>query len=66
MTDWIKKTSISLMLAVGEMLLGILLIINPVGLTSFVIIALGVLLLLLSALHLFRYKYVCCKLPDNA
>ena len=55
MTDWIKKTSISLMLAVGEMLLGILLLINPVGLTSFVIIALGVLLLLLSALHLFRY-----------
>ena len=55
MTDWIKKTSISLMLAVGEMLLGILLLINPVGLTSFVIIALGVLLLLLSALLLFRY-----------
>ncbi len=45
----------SLMLTVGELLLGILLLINPVGLTSFVIIALGVPLLLLSALHLFLY-----------
>ena len=55
MKEWIKKISVSLMLAVCELLLGILLLINSVGLTSFVIVALGVLLLLLGALHLFQY-----------
>ena len=55
MKEWIKKISVSLMLAVCELLLGILLLVNPVGLTSFVIVALGVLLLLLGALHLFQY-----------
>ena len=55
MKEWIKKISVSLMLAVCELLLGILLLINSVELTSFVIVALGVLLLLLGALHLFQY-----------
>ena len=55
MKEWIKKISVSLMLAVCELLLGILLLVNPMGLTSFVIIALGVLLLLLGVLHLFQY-----------
>ena len=55
MKELVKKISVSLMLAACELLLGILLLVNPMGLTSFVIIALGVLLLLLGALHLFQY-----------
>ena len=55
MKNWTRKISISLMLAVFELLLGILLLVNPVGLTSFVITALGVIVLLLGVLHLYRY-----------
>ena len=55
MKNWTRKISVSLMLAVCELLLGILLLVNPVGLTSFVITALGVIVLLLGVLHLYRY-----------
>ena len=55
MKNWTRKISVSLMLAVCELLLGILLLVNPVGLTSFVITALGVIVLLLGALHLYQY-----------
>ena len=55
MKERIGKISVSLMLAIGELLLGLLLLINPVGLTSWVIVTLGGLLILLGALHLFQY-----------
>ena len=55
MKNWTRKISVSLMLAVCELLLGILLLVNPVGLTSFVITALGVIVLILGALHLYQY-----------
>jgi len=55
MKNLTKKTSISLILAVCELLLGLLLLTNPVGLTSVVIIVLGALLILLGAYDLFQY-----------
>ena len=55
MKDWIRKISVSLLLAACEIALGLLLLINPVGLTSMVIILLGILLLLLGGYHLYRY-----------
>ena len=55
MKDWIKKISVSLMMAAGELALGLLLLINPVGLTAAVVIALGIILVLLGAYNLFRY-----------
>ncbi len=55
MKEWIHKISVTLMLAVGELLLGLLLIISPAGLASFVIIALGILLMLLGGFHLYQY-----------
>ena len=55
MKNRIKKISVSLMLAACELLLGLLLLINPTGLTSVVIIALGILLMALGAFHLFQY-----------
>lgn len=55
MKDWIRKISVSLMLAIGELLLGLLLLISPVELTSVVIIVLGALLTLLGCWHIFLY-----------
>lgn len=55
MKEWIKKISVSLMLAAGELVLGLLLLINPMGLTTFVIVALGIVGILLGAYHLYRY-----------
>ena len=55
MKQWIRKISISLALAVAEMALGILLLINPMGLASMVMIALGILLVLLGCLHTYEY-----------
>ncbi len=55
MKDKIKKISVSLFLAVGELVLGLLLLIDPVGLTSAVIIGAGVLLLLAGAYSLYLY-----------
>ncbi len=51
----IKKIGVSVMLAVVELLLGISLLIDAVGLSSIVIIVLGVLLILAGGYHLFRY-----------
>ena len=55
MKQWIRKISVTLALAVLELLLGILLLCNPVGLSSAVIIAAGLLLVLLGAYHLLQY-----------
>lgn len=55
MKDWIKKLSVSLLLAAGELILGLLLLINPMGLTTFVIVALGIVGILLGAYHLYHY-----------
>ena len=55
MKDTIKKISVSLALAVCELLLGILLLTNPVGLTSVVIVVLGVAFIALGGLQIFRY-----------
>ncbi len=55
MKDWIKKISVTLALAILELLLGILLLCNPVGLSSIVIVAAGLLLILVGACHLYGY-----------
>ena len=55
MKDWLKKISVSLMMSAGELALGLLLLINPVGLTSVVIIAMGIILVLMGSYNLFRY-----------
>ena len=55
MKDTIKKISVSLALAVCELLLGILLLVNPVGLTSGVIIVLGIGLIAMGAMQIYRY-----------
>lgn len=55
MKEWMKKISVSLMLSVCEVLLGLSLLMDPVGLASVVIIASGVILALLGALNLYKY-----------
>lgn len=55
MKKWIRRISVSLLLASSEMLLGLLLLINPAGLTGFVIVSIGILMLLGGIYHLFRY-----------
>ena len=55
MKEWVQKISVILVLAACELLLGILLLVNPVGLTGFVIMALGVLLMILGVINLFQY-----------
>ena len=64
MKEWIRKISISLLLALAELALGLLLLINPVGLTSVVIIFLGIVLILLGAYHV--YRYIRLPRPDAA
>lgn len=61
MKDGIKKVSVSVILAVCELLLGLLLLINPVGLVSVAIIAIGIILILLGVLNLYKY----CRLPKE-
>ena len=53
MKDWIRKISVTLALAILELLLGILLLCNPVGFSSLVIVAAGLLLALIGAYHLY-------------
>ncbi|MBR0217508.1 MAG: DUF308 domain-containing protein [Clostridia bacterium] len=55
MKDWIRKISVTLALAILELLLGILLLCNPVGFSSLVIVAAGLLLALIGAYHLYGY-----------
>lgn len=55
MKDWMKKISVSVVLAVCELLLGLSMLIDPTGLASIVIIVTGVLLILLGGLHLYQY-----------
>ena len=61
MKQWIRKISISLALAVAEMALGILLLINPMGLASMVMIALGILLVLLGLVLEIAPEFVRAK-----
>ena len=53
--EWLNKISISLGLAVCELLLGITLLANPAGLASLVIIIAGILLIAAGVLSVFRY-----------
>lgn len=55
MRERIRKISVTLMLALGELVLGILLLVNPMGLASVVIILAGVLMIALGGYHLVRY-----------
>ncbi|MBO4367894.1 MAG: DUF308 domain-containing protein [Clostridia bacterium] len=55
MKKWIRRISFSLMLSLSELLLGLLLLINPTGLTDFVIVLIGILMLAGGIYHLFRY-----------
>ncbi len=55
MKEWMKKISVSLMMALCELLLGLLLLIDAAGLAGVVILASGVLLMLLGAWNLYRY-----------
>ncbi len=55
MKEMLKKINVSLALALGQLALGLLLLINPAGVTSFVLIAVGILVIVLGGLHLFRY-----------
>ncbi len=59
MKDWLRKVSVSLALAVCELLLGIALLAYPAGLASLVIIIVGVLLSVMGVLNIFSYM----KLP---
>ena len=51
----LKKNIGSLLLCLFELLVGVLLLVNPVGFTSGIIIALGILLLLLGLVLVVRY-----------
>ncbi|MCR4877006.1 MAG: DUF308 domain-containing protein [Clostridiales bacterium] len=55
MKDKLRKISVSVILAVAELVLALLALINPAGLASFVIILLGIVLLALGGYHLFQY-----------
>ena len=55
MKDRIRKISVSLMIAIFELVLGILLLVNPVGLTSVVMILVGAVMIALGGYHLYRY-----------
>lgn len=55
MKEWMKNISVSLFLAVCELLLGLSLLIDPAGLASVVITVSGILLILLGGLHLYQY-----------
>ncbi len=55
MKDKIRKFSVVLLLAAGELLLGILLLVNPKGLTTAVIIGVGIVLIAVGIFKLFRY-----------
>lgn len=55
MKDWIRKISVTLALAVLELALGILILCNPVGLSSMIIVTAGILLALIGAYHLYQY-----------
>ena len=50
-----KRFAVSLPLAVGELVLGILLLVNPKSLMSVLLVALGALLILLGGLSVFKY-----------
>lgn len=51
----LKPSSGNLMMCIAELLVGILLLINPVGFTSGIIIALGIVLALSGLRHTVRY-----------
>ena len=55
MKEWLKKISVSLLLAGAELVLGLLLLIKPVEFTSIVIAVIGALLAVLGGFHLYRY-----------
>ncbi len=55
MKETIRKFSVVLLLAAGELLLGILLLVNPKGLTTAVIIGVGIVLIAVGIFKLFRY-----------
>ncbi len=55
MKELLKKINVSLALGLGELALGLLLLINPVGVTSFVLIAVGILVIMLGGLQVFHY-----------
>ncbi|MBQ9009367.1 MAG: DUF308 domain-containing protein [Clostridia bacterium] len=55
MSEGLKKISVSVVLAVCELLLGITLLSNPAGLASAVIIVAGVILFIGGAWDLFQY-----------
>ncbi len=55
MKEMIRKISVILFLAACELLLGILLLINPIGLTTAVVIGLGVVLIALGIYNLIQY-----------
>lgn len=51
----IDRNLVNLIICIGEIVIGALLLINPVGFTSAVLIALGVLLAVLGAIRLIGY-----------
>lgn len=51
----IDRNLVNLIICIGEILIGALLLINPIGFTSAVLIALGVLLVVLGAARLVGY-----------
>lgn len=51
----LDRELMQLLICIGEIVLGALLLINPIGFTSAVLVALGVLLLLLGAMRLLGY-----------
>ncbi len=55
MREFVRKFSVVLLLAAGELLLGILLLINPKGLTTAVVVGVGVVLIAVGIFKLFRY-----------
>ena len=51
----IDRNAMNLIVCIGEILIGALLLINPIGFTSAVLIALGVVLVALGAIRLVGY-----------
>ncbi len=70
MKEAFKKISVVLLLAACELLLGILLLVNPIGLTTAVLIGVGILLIVLGIYNLFHYirlpREEACKTWDLA
>ena len=52
---FIRKNPVNLLLCLGELIVGVLLLVNPVGFTRSIIMALGVIIALVGLFNVIRY-----------